>query len=57
MKRLRTIGSGTTVVVGLLFFLGAGGCKKTVADPADVNMAPVAGQAQPARVLGQQDVD
>ena len=56
---MRTIGSGTAVVFGLMFLLGAGGCKKTVSDPADVNMAPVSGQvstARPARVLGQQDV-
>jgi hypothetical protein len=59
VKRLRTIGSGTAVAVGLMFLLGSGGCKKTVADPADVNMAPVNGQAstaQPARVMSQQDV-
>ena len=53
MKRLRTIGTGTAVVVGLILLVGAGGCKKT--DPADVNMASVSGQAQPAQVLGQQD--
>ena len=56
MKQLRAIGTGTAVVVGLILLLGVGGCKKTApADPADVNMAPATGQAQPARVLGQQD--
>ena len=56
MKHLRTIGTGTAVVVGLILLAGAGGCKKAPpADPADVNMAPVNGQAQPAQVLGQQD--
>jgi hypothetical protein len=54
VKHLRTIGTGTAVVFGLMLLLGMGGCKKTPpADPADVNMAPANGQ--PAQVLGQQD--
>jgi WXXGXW repeat (2 copies) len=64
---LRTIGTGTAAVIGLIFLLGTGGCKKTGAgdsaslaqDPANVNMAPVNGQTsvvqQPARVLGDRE--
>jgi WXXGXW repeat (2 copies) len=50
---------GSAVVVGLAVLLGGVGCKSKNADlaqdPANVNMASVNGQGQPARVLGQQD--
>gem|GEM_PF-1376630 len=67
VRHLRKFGTGTAVVVGLMFLLGAGGCKKTGAgdpaslaqDPANVNMAQVNGQAplaqQPARVLSDRE--
>jgi hypothetical protein len=57
---LRTIGTGAAIVAALAFLLGAGGCKKTAdsgtasSDPADVNMAPVNGQAPVAQQPLQQ---
>ncbi len=57
---------GTKAAAGLIFLLCAAGCKKTAGDaasgdPADVNMAPVTGQAQvaqqPQQVLGDREAE